>query len=883
MSPQHFIAHYRITSRLGKGGMGEVWRATDTKLNREVAIKFLPDAFAADANRMARFAREAQVLASLNHPNIAAIYGVEERALIMELIPGPTLAERIAQGPIPTEESLGIARQIAEALQYAHERGVIHRDLKPANIKVTPEGRAKVLDFGLAKALTAETAADDPASSPTLTMNATVAGVIMGTAAYMAPEQARGKVVDKRVDIWAFGVVLYEMLTGQTLFAGEGVSDTLAALLTKEPDLGHVPAQVRDLLRSCLEKDPKRRLRDIGDAWRLVNEKADIVPARGRSEYLGRALRLVAMAMTMVALVLAIALWRATRPVDHLLTRLTVDLGAQLVSSTGIRQNHNSLAISPDGHRLVFRTGGPEVAARLATRTLDEPEALVLPGTESGHDPFFSPDGQWIGFFARNGLSKVSVLGGAPINLCTSANVSQGASWTKDGTIVASLSAASGLVTIPDTGGAPQPLTRLRPGEGTHRWPQVLPGGKAVLFTAAASTGNMEDAVIKAADLKTGTTKTIHRGGYYGRYLPGGYLVYVHRGVLFGVRFDPDSLHENGTPVPLLSDILGDSGSGAGQFDVSGAPSGSGALIYVAGNAAAQAWTLTWLDGAGKTTPLITIPGIYFNPVFSPDGRSLALVAGPAGGDVFVYDLDRKRMMQLTFDGASDRAVWAPDGKHIVARSNASGLWWIRADGAGQPQLLNTPRSAIPWSISPNGRRLAYWEINPTTASDIDILPLDTSDPDHPKPGKPEPFLHTAANEAFPVFSPDGRWIAYRSDELGVNEIWVQPASGGGGKWKISSGGGLYAVWARNGRQLFYESADNRIIIVEYTVDGDSFVPGEHRVWYDHPLFSPGRQNLTLASDDKRFAVFKAPEASQTPTRVVLLLNFFDWLKRKIP
>jgi serine/threonine-protein kinase len=426
MSPQESIAHYRIVSKLGEGGMGEVWQARDTKLGRDVAIKILPDGFAADPDRKARFEREAQLLASLNHPNIAAIYGVEERALVMELVDGPTLAERIAEGPLPLDEAIAIARQIAEALDYAHERRIIHRDLKPANIKMTAEGRVKVLDFGLAKAISGETDSADPGNSETRTMRETQTGVILGTAAYMSPEQPRGKPVDKRADIWAFGVVLYEMLTGDALFSGKTVSDTLAAVLTREPDLTRVPARARKLLGRCLEKEPKQRLRDIGDAPGLLDES----PASTTSS---RRPWIAAAALGLIAVVLGAMLWRSTLAPDRPLTRLSVDLGPDAVTGLNL-----TAAISPDGRRLVFPMRGPGGKAQLATRLLDQPRPVLLPGTEFGADPFFSPDGQWIGFFAGGILKKTSVQGGAPVML--SAAAAMGGRWAEPGrTTAASL------------------------------------------------------------------------------------------------------------------------------------------------------------------------------------------------------------------------------------------------------------------------------------------------------------------------------------------------------------------------------------------------------------------------------------------------------------
>ena len=586
MSSQQIIGHYRITAKIGEGGMGEVYRATDTKLGREVAIKVIPDSFANEPDRMARFAREAQVLASLNHPNIAAIYGVEDRALVMELVPGPTLAERIAAGAMPLEEALPLVHQLIDALEYAHERGVIHRDLKPANIKVTPDGRLKVLDFGLAKALGSESASGNPSASPTLTMRDTMAGALVGTAAYMAPEQARGHAVDKRADIWAFGVVLCEMLTGRRLFGGPTISDTLAAVLTREPEWTHVPAGARRLLRACLERDSKRRLRDIGDARRLLEDAEAPPPAVSAPPSRPLPWIVSTAALALIAAYASWTAWRATRPVERPLQRFSVDLGPEAIIG-----NRVTAILSPDGNRLVFAIRNADGSVQLATRTLDQPKATPLAGTEGAADPFFSPDGQWVGFFASGKMKKISVHGGATVNLCN-ASAPRGAAWNDDGTIILSPALTSGLQRIPDSGGPFHPLTDpAKSGEVSHRWPQILPGGQAVLYIGSVFAGNYEEASIEVLSLKTGQIKSVTRGGYYARYLPSGHLVYVHQGTLFAVPFDLDRLEIRGTPTPVQDEVSANAISGAGQFDFSR----TGTFIYFSGKGQSQSAIL--LDG----------------------------------------------------------------------------------------------------------------------------------------------------------------------------------------------------------------------------------------------------------------------------------------------
>jgi serine/threonine-protein kinase len=877
MSPPLSIAHYRDISKLGEGGMGEVWRATDIRLNRDVAIKVLTASFAADDDRLARFAREAQVAASLNHPNIAAIYGVEERALVMELVEGPTLAERIARGPIPLDEALPIARQIAEAMEYAHDRGIVHRDLKPANIKVTPEGRVKVLDFGLAKAMSTEAPVGDPTSSPTLTINESMAGMILGTAAYMAPEQARGHAVDSRADIWAFGVVLYEMLTGRPLFAGATISDTIAAVLKTEPDLSAMPAEVRPLVERCLRKDPRRRWQCIGDVRIALEEGLPVVPSIPSVARHQAIPWTIAAALAVAATIGGIGWWRATRPVDRPLTRLSVDLGPDALPGLNL-----TMAISPDGRRIVFPVRGPNGTQQLAMRLLDKDDATLLPGTENGRDPFFSPEGGWIGFVANGQLYKVSVLGGAPSALAATNIAPQGASWGADGNIVAALGLLMPLSLVPAAGGPPQRLTEFAAGESTHRWPQVLPGGNAVIFTASVQGTVMREADIQAISLKTRQTRTLVRGGYYGRYLPSGHLVYLREGRLYGLAFDPVRLEVRGEGTPVLEHVAANPLTGGGQFDFSS----PGTFVYTAGTGAAQKWQVTWLDSSGKMEPLLTEPRVYTFLRLSPDARKLAFVE--FGGDLHVHDIERDSTIRLTFTGPPGIPVWTPDGKHLVCQSAANkfGLAWVRSDGGGELQKLTEGSENVmtPWSFSPDGRRLAGFQRATEPGFDIWTLPLDLSDPDRPRAGKPEVFLRTTADEMAPQFSPDSRWIAYRSNESRTSEIYVRPFPGGkGGKWQISSGGGLYALWSKNGRELFYETADNRIMVVDYSVEDGSFIPGKPRLWCDRQLFYSGTSNLDLAPDGKRFAVLHLQESPKASPRVVFLLNFFDELRRRIP
>jgi len=868
--------------------MGEVYRARDSKLNRDVAIKVIPESFAQDPDRMARFTREAQVLASLNHPNIAAIYGVEDCALVLELVEGPTLAERIASGPIPLDEALPIAKQIAEALEYAHEKSVVHRDLKPANVKVTPEGRVKVLDFGLAKALASEPSQAEACA--TMTMGATVAGFILGTAAYMSPEQAKGKPVDRRADIWAFGVLLVEMLSGRKLYTGETVSETLASVIKDTPDLAGLPAEtpsaIRKVLRRCLDKDPRRRLQAIGEARFAIDEvgqpELETEAARGPAPQTGpRGVPFWAAGLLALVAVCALALlWRATKPVDRPLMRFSADLGPDAVAGV-----NTTAILSPDGTRIAFPARGAN-GIQIATRLIEQSKATILSGTEGAADPFFSPDGQWIGFAADQKLKKISVQGGAPVSLCEALSL-RGAAWGEDGNIIANLDSLH-LFRIPAAGGTPQLVAKPEDhGMRTYRWPQILSGGDTLLVTANNVAANYEDASIAAVSLKTGQFKIVERGGYFGRYLPSGHLIYVHQGTLFAVPFDLKRLETSGTPAPQLEEVAGYPVSGGGQLDFSQA----GILVYLAGKSAPASGSPVWLDGAGKEVPLLTAPGQLLTPRFSPDGKRLAL---SVNGDISVYDLERGALSRITFTpGPLNRyPVWTPDGRHIVfAPAAGTGLWWIRADGSGQPErILETQGVGVPGSFSPDGKRLAFHQNSQGTGFDIWILPLDTTDPDHPKPGKPELFLNTPGNDVDPAFSPDGRWLAYASDESGRSQVYVRPSGepyGSGGKWQISTAPGRSPIWSPNRKELFFESLDGHIQVAEYTSSGEAFVPGKPRQWCDTPVLVTGiLSNLDLAPDGKRFVAFPAPEgggAEKTSLHVTFLLNFFDELKRRMP
>ena len=883
------IAHYRVTAKLGAGGMGEVYRARDERLARDVAIKVLPQAFASDAARMARLAREAQMLAALNHPHIAAIYGLEEvgsaRALVMELVEGLTLAERITQGPLPLEEALPIARQIAEALEYAHDRGIIHRDLKPANIKVVPDGNAKLLDFGLAKALEGDPAGQDISASPTLTFAATQAGVILGTAAYMSPEQAKGKTVDRRADIWAVGAVLFEMLAGQPLFQGETASETLAGVIKEEPDWSRLPANlpapIRKLLARCLTKDPRQRLQAIGEAriaieQYLANPAADAAPATLPAVASRRALLPwgVSAALAIVAVV-ALWGWMRGQPVPRDVKRFAVQLPQNQVMF-GVS---GSFAISPDGRLLVYNASRPNASGwQLFLRSMDQLQGEPL-GSEDGEGAFFSPDGQWVGYFAGGKLKKVSVRGGASVTLCD-ASLPRGATWGPNDTIILAPYANTGLWRVSAAGGTPQPLTQLGASNQTssHRWPHFLPGGEAVLFTVLEAN-NFETARIAVLSLRTGQWKIVVEGGTNPRYIPTGHMVFARGSTLFAVPFDLKRLEVTGEPTPVLEGVSWDNSFGLYHFAVSV----EGSLVYVPDTALQAASNqLVWVDRKGieKTVPAPT--RAYTRPRLSPNGQQVAFRVADPNVDIWVYQFSSGALPRLTFQPGEDEApAWTLDGKRIAYSSSTvskpRSIFIKNADGSGTEEVLfeggiHTHVNAF----SPDGRFLLFTDYDPATRGDIYTLPLDGD-------RKPQVFLKTPFNEYDISFSPDGRWVVYTSDESGQNEVYVQSFPGPGGKWQISAGGGHSPAWAHDGKEVFYRN-DAKLMAVSVTTR-PTFSPSAPRVLFEGSyLDNPRREaNYDVSPDGRRFLMLKGSVSGSGPMQYVVVLNWSEEVKRRVP
>jgi len=911
LTPGTRIGPYEIDSALGAGGMGEVYRARDTRLDRDVAIKILPEAFAADAERIARFQREAKVLASLNHPNIAIIHGLEHadgaHALVMELVDGEDLAQRIGRGAMPLDEALPIAKQIADALEAAHEQGIIHRDLKPANIKVRPDGTVKVLDFGLAKL--AESGEAAPAGrnvtqSPTLTSPAmmTGAGMILGTAAYMSPEQARGKTVDKRADIWAFGVVVFEMLTGQRLFTGETISDTLASVLKTEPNWRALPAAtptaVRRLLRRCLEKDRKRRLDSAADA-RLEIEEALTAPAAtdGAAAQPGaaprsvwsRALPWAVVGALAAGLAAVLALWRPSRPAAPPpgVTRMSIALSGPAAPT--IDRNFGDVALSPDGTHIVYIGNN---GTQLFVRALDTLEPVAIATGRSLRAPFVSPDGQWVGFM--DGvviLRKVSMTGGPPITLANlEPNGSRGATWTPDNTIIlATTNPATGLQRVSADGGTLEVLTRpdRAQGEGGHFWPEILPGGHAVLFTITSQSGGLDTARVAVRDLRTGTQKVLLRGGSHGHYVASGHLVYVAAGTLRAIPFDLNRLETHGTAVPVLSRLAA---KATGTADL--AVAADGTLVYLDAPASftANARTLVWVDRSGKEEPVAAPPRTYVTPRTSPDGTRVALSSLDEEQDLWIWDLRRAMLTRQTVDPGQDWfPVWTPDGRRIIFSSSRSGqfnIWWQAADGTGTAERLTTNDHVQQFvtGITPDGKAVVFAEVGLSTMG-VDLLQL-VLDGTH----RVTPLLQTKFDERNGIVSPDGRWLAYESNSSGRFEIYVRPFPNvGGGQWQVSTTGATRPLWARSGKELFYIGADGTLLRVPVEASGATWNAGTPLKLLERRYYTgdgaSGARAYDVSPDGQRFLMIKAPgtDAGAAPPALIVVQHWDEELKRLVP
>ena len=836
------LGPYEVLSLLGAGGMGEVYRARDGKLAREVAVKVLPEDLFEGEERKQRFEREARLLAALNHPGIAAIYSFEEvssssfsrHILVMELAAGEGLDKKMSGGPLPLEESLSFARQIAEALEAAHEKGIVHRDLKPANVVVSAEGRVKLLDFGLAKAFENDGGSSPEIShSPTLTARATAAGVILGTAAYMSPEQARGKPVDKRADVWAFGVVLFEMLTGKRLFQGETVSDTLAAVLREPVDFAQLPPStppsVRVLLERCLERDPKQRLQAIGES-RIALERTiagssgirvaasgETPPAARR----GRASLVLAWALAAAFAAVAATLALRPRAPESRVYRASIPAPEGTVFSVDTTQP-GPPALSPDGKKLAFAARGADAKVRLYIRALDATTAQPLAGTEGAQYPFWSPDSRFVAFGADQKLKKIEASGGPPTVLCPTTDFPKGGAWSPKGVIVFAPSSGGPLWAVSENGGEARQVTKLdaKRGDNSHRLPSFLPDGTHFLFLARLGGASpVEGNQVLVGSVDGGEPKPILRSPAAAEYASG-YLLFMRDAALMAQRFDPSRLKLQGEPHPVAESVSIVRGAAKGTFSASQ----TGVLVAHIGDSIVLGADLEWVDRAGKTLAPLSEHAPYDEAVISPDGRNVAVsVLDFKFGthDIWICDVARNLRTRFTFEPGEELAPrWAPDGRSIVyvaGRGAQQGLFRKQVEGTATEELLYASETVkVPTGFSPDGKLLAYAELGQDTNFDIWILPLAGE-------RKPYAFLKTTFSEGGAVFSPDGRWIAYHSNESGKTEVYVTPFPGPGRKWQVSAQGGGYPGWRQGGREIVYqEMQSNKVFSVPVAFRGDT-------------------------------------------------------------
>jgi eukaryotic-like serine/threonine-protein kinase len=865
------LGPYEIVALLGVGGMGEVYRARDTKLNREVAIKVLPESVARDRDHLARFEREAQLLAALNHPHIAHIHGIEDStgtpALVMELVEGPTLADRIALGAIPIDEALAIAKQIAEALEAAHEQGIIHRDLKPANINVRPDGTVKLLDFGLAKAFDPVAPPSGAASmAPTLSMHATQAGIVLGTPAYMAPEQACGKAVDRRADIWAFGCVLFEMLAGQRAFAGEDHEHVLASVMAAQPQWSLLPTStplaIRRLLRRCLASERALRLRDIADGRfaledALTDEKDTGAAGRSTAKRLAWLANAVGLAVVGVV-VLGLFVVRSKPE--------SVGVAGRFTIAPPPGETVSSVAISPDGTVIAMVARG--AVGRLFVRRVTELDAVPMVGSEGALSAFFSPDSQSIGFFAGGKLKTASLSGGRPTLVCDAPNP-RGAVWAPDNTIIFAPEATGPLMVVPASGGAPRPLTRIADGEASHRWPSMLPDGKSIMYGAgpAATQSFWSEAHIVAQSLTDASRHVIVQQGTYPLYVEAGYVVYVLANALYALPFNAARRVSTGPAVRLPDRVFQGSNGGASM-----AISRTGTLVFLAPSGL-DANTLVWVDRHGTTTPTGIAVTVQSHPRLSPDGTRLAYTANAPDTDIWMYDVARGATTRFTSGGRNFWPVWTPDGQHLAFTSTRNGPaapFWQVVDGDGRDEMLAD--DGIPSAFSPDGKQLAFVR----QGSSVRIWTLGINKRDIALVSPP-----AASFEVEPAFSADGRWMAYVSTESGRNEVWVRAVQGTGRRFQVSVNGGNEPVWSRDGHELFYRTADQIMSAAVITASDSGF-----RAAPPQPIvkgrFTSGsdRANFDVTPDGQRFIIVQPANQAVAPTEPQVVLRWTEELQR---
>jgi serine/threonine protein kinase/Tol biopolymer transport system component len=923
------LLHYRITDKLGAGGMGEVWLAEDTKLGREVALKVLPDEFAQDPDRMARFEREAKVLASLNHPNIATLYGLESAVpsgtgtgtgsgsgtetgmggnsklktqnsklpedagpcpttfLAMELVEGEDLSERIKRGPVPVEEAVAIALQIAEALEAAHEQGIVHRDLKPANIKLRPDGTVKVLDFGLAKAWDAETGDSSLSLSPTLTAHATAAGVIIGTAAYMSPEQAAGVAADRRADIWAFGVVLWEMLTGYKLFEGETVSHVLASVLKDEVDLDalpeETPARLRELIERCLRKKPKQRLQAIGDARILLEEyrtdpesfdrpKFAAAPEAVPQPMLKRAVPwAAALVATVAALFLGLLLVGREVPERRVIRFETPPPeGGRFHLAP---DNPGPVAVSPDGRMIAYSSRTADGVIQLWVRALHEAAARPLPGTENAQYPFWSPDSRHIGFFAGNKLRVIEAAGGPPLALCDASD-GKGATWSNDGVIVFAPSYNSPLHRVAEAGGESTPVTAFDADrkDNSHRHPRFLPDGRHFLYMARSASGSSEGHAVMIGSLDGSQDRVLFRAPTAVEYASG-HILFIRERTLMARPFDAGKLEFSGDAFPIAEVVtLLAPGTVVGVFSASQ----NGVLAYQAGEGQDGSFRLVWRDREGNELGTVGEPGSYDEVHIIPGGElaAVSLEENSAGtGDIWVIDLRRNLFTRFTFDpGYESGLTPTPDGKALFYSAQKSGVYALmnkEIGGSGEGEiLLESTTEMYPSSVSPDGEYLAFHKGGDDSSWDIWVLPLS---------GEAEPysFIETEFGEAFAMFSPDGRWLAYMSNESGSPEIYVTAFPESGRKWQISTSGGQAARWNSSGSEILYHATDGTLTAVRVEPRDGGLLIGEATPIFNTRLQPSGSHFWALSPDGERVLAMETISDHDAPNLSVVV----NWLE----
>jgi serine/threonine-protein kinase len=879
------LGSYKVLERLGAGGQGHVYRAIDTTLEREIAIKVLPAVFVTDPARLKQFQQEAKLLAAASHPNIAAVYGIEQfeevHFFTQELVPGKALDAILKErGPLGLDDTLEICRQIAAALEMAHERRLVHRDLKPANVMVKPDGGVKVLDFGLALPVDREDDDEQYGISDSMpTISRTADAVIVGTAPYMSPDQARGRMVDHRTDIWAFGCILYECLTGKRPFEGETLLDTLSAIVRMEPDLDllppSTPSRMRYLIRRCLKKRLGDRLQHIGDARIVLEEiQADPLPgpevgaAVGAAAPAGKSVWAIAAAAAIAGTLLGAALWAWMQPAST--SRQALRTVMMMTPARLDVDRSSAIALAPNGGAVVY-AGNLDGESQIYRRALNSFEATPIAGTAGGENPFFSPDGSWVGFFSDGlQLVRVPVAGGVAVVICDVRVGNWGATWLPDDTIVyGTYSTGLGLMRVATTGGEPVEITTLDidGGETNHGWPHPLPGGTSLLFTVSTTVGTS----IAVLDLQTGARHVVVENASDARYIEPGYLTFAQQGTLFAVPFDLNTRQAVGTPQPVIDDMF--THNTANRVSYAVAPNGT--LVYASGDTGARRDHFVWVDRQGNVEPVGIEEGNYGHPRLSPSGDRLAYDSFRDGrADIWVWDLTRQTPTRLSDEGENVMPVWSPDGSKVLFASSghgAAGLFWHRADGAGEAHPTLVSEHSL-WPLSWNNRAIAYYELNPETGRDIWVLGAGEG-------AQPTPFQRSRFNERSPVFSPDGRWIAYVSNASGRDEVYVKQFGESGSQHTISSGGGSEPVWSPDGRELFYRSGEWLIAVPIEVPDAgsDVFNAGTQQALFAGTFKSEyvaGNQYYDVAPDGQRFIMLVEDEALRGPDRLHMVMDF---------